>query len=75
MNFAQTGPVELGAFDLSRIPGLASVDPEKIQQAVSTIEESVEQQVAQLEQDTKRNNNDKIQQQCDESTASSVPAS
>ena len=50
MPLTQSGPVELGVFDLSRLPVLwSTIDPEKIEQAVTTIESHVDEQVQQLQ--------------------------
>jgi predicted ATP-grasp superfamily ATP-dependent carboligase len=47
--------VELGVFDLSRLPiQWSNVDPEKLQTAVETIESSVPEQVEQLKQEQKK---------------------
>ena len=47
--------VEVGVFDLSRLPiQWSNVDPEKLQAAVETIESSVPQQVEQLKQEQKK---------------------
>jgi 3-hydroxyacyl-CoA dehydrogenase len=55
MTEQQVGPIEVGVFDLSRLPVMwGDVDPDKAEQAVATIEASVEEQVKQLESKQKK---------------------
>jgi hypothetical protein len=51
----QLGPVEVGVFDISRLPVMwGNIDPAAAEQAVSAIESSVEEQVKQLESKRKK---------------------
>jgi hypothetical protein len=50
MSLTQSGPIEIGVFDFSRLPIFwNNIDPEKIEQAVTTIESHVDEQVQQLQ--------------------------
>jgi hypothetical protein len=50
MTEQQTSAIEVGVFDLSRLPVMwSNIDPAKAESAVATIEQSVDQQVKQLE--------------------------
>jgi hypothetical protein len=50
MSTAQTGPVEVGVFDLSLIPVLwQNIEPEKLEEAMHRIESTVDEQITQLQ--------------------------
>jgi hypothetical protein len=67
MSTAQSGPVEVGVFDLSRIPVIwQSIPPEKLEEAVNRIESSVDEQMEQLQNRVDKQKDSKNNQETQE---------